>query len=544
METLQQFLYFISGLAIFYFGQRTLSQGLQTIGASSVKHIVHNEGVRNPLLNFWHGARLSLLSFSSTMSTLVITGLVNANLLKNRRVLPMMMGTALGASTILFILSFSGHNRGLNLIALGLIFGLVFRSFKYRSIGKFLLGLGLLFLGLAVMEESVKLLSTHSEVVGYLDYINQIPLAISLFLSTIIGLSLAVSLTSSTMVLAIVSVSARLQVFSNSFSFGLCVGAIISSYLMTFLTAKKSARAFAIRKAFAPFSIFSIATVISYTLMIILQDYFIFPFSTLDTVVYGSLILSITAFLYSFVLKAVIIKLALQLYPDDEVKEQSKLQFLGEGRFLSSTMAYVLVEMEVSKLMDIVDRMFDKCREYLESQQKGARVLAKIKDYERIIDNIQREIDIFIQKVISNGAGDDDSEMSLAYLKLSSSLEQVADHLDKMATTLTKFYESWQLEEDENQLLIHYFDEVRDLFHHSQDIFNEVIEIKSISATDKKDKLNRALDIKREILISREEYANKHHQEDVRKALFFSDMLISIAKLRGSVRDIYQTLLK
>ncbi|EQC46277.1 PhoU domain-containing protein [Bacteriovorax sp. Seq25_V] len=544
METLQQFLYFISGLAIFYFGQRTLSQGLQTIGASSVKHIVHNEGVRNPLVNFWHGARLSLLSFSSTMSSLVITGLVNANLLKNRRVLPMMMGTALGASTILFILSFSGHNRGLNLIATGLLFGLIFRSFKYRSIGKFLLGLGLLFLGLAVMEESVKLLATHSEIVGYLDFINQMPFVVSLFLSTFIGLSLAVSLTSSTMVLAIVSVSARLQVFSVAFSFGLCVGAIISSYFMTFVTAKKSARAFAVRKAFAPLFIFSLATLVSFIMMVLLDDYFIFPFSTLDAVVYGSLCLSVVAFFYSFALKPMVINLALKLYPDDEVKEQSKLQFLGEGRFLSSTMAYVLVEMEVSKLMDIVDRMFEKCHEYLGSQQKGARALAKIKDYERIIDNIQREIDIFIQKVISNGAGDDDSEMSLAYLKLSSSLEQVADHLDKMATTLTKFYEFWQLDDDENQTLIKYFEEVREMFNHSQDIFNEVIDLKSIGASEHKERLSRALEMKKEILNAREEYANRHHQEDVRKALYFSDMLISIAKLRGSVRDIYQTLLK
>jgi phosphate:Na+ symporter len=540
MGHIQQIFYFISGLAIFFFGQRTLSQGLQTLGGVIVKRIVHNKKEKNPLFNFWNGARLSLLGFSPTMSSMVVIGLANANLLKNYRILPMMMGTALGGSAILFVLSVGNHDRGLNLIAGGLLLGLILRGFRYRSLGKFLLGLGLVFLGVSVMEESIKLLSDWDKIRASIDYVKELSLIGALSLSTIIGLLLALSLTSSTMVFAIAAVLGRIDVFGATFCFGLAMGATLSSFVMTFITSKNQARPYAVRESFIPLLIMSVTVLIAVLGIPFGSSYVILPLKTIDKVVYGSFFVILLSFFHAFLIKGLLKQIALKFFPDDEIKEQSKLQFLGEGRFLSSTMAYVLVEMEVSKLMDIVDRMFKKCEEYIESKHKGARALAKIKDYERIIDNIQGEIDIFIEKVISSGSGEDDAQNSMKYLKLASSLEQLADSLDKLTTMLTKFYEEWELTSDEQDRLIESYNDVYDIYFTAFQIFTD----SQRAHQDQRAYIEKALDLKKTLLAERESFAKVHVDEDPRKHIYYSDMMIALAKVRGHARDIYLTIHK
>lgn len=537
MDILQQFVYFLSGLAVFYFGQRVLSQGLQAVGAKSVKNIVHDQRRVGPLTNFLHGARLTVISFSSTMTSLVVIGLVNANLLKNRRVQPMMLGTCLGASLIFFVLSFSAHHRGLNLICLGLLLGLIFRNYRYRSLGKFLMGLGLVFLGISIMEESARLLTEDPRLLSYLMHLKHYPFGLSIILATFFGFAMSLSFMSTIVVLGVVCVFARLYIVTSEVCFGLCLGAILASYYMTFVTAKGSARAFAIRKSFVPFVMCFICVVLFEIGLYFLKSYFIINLPILDLVVYGFFIFAIFLFFVSFVIKQPLVKISKRLFPDDEIKEQAKLQFLGEGRFLSSTMAYVLVEMEVSKLLDVVERMLLKAQEYITANEKGARNLAKIKDYERIVDNIQQEIDIFIQKVISNGSGEDDSEISLSYLKIAVLLEQIADEVDKLVTSLTKYYEEWKLSNEEVKILLHYFEEIYALFRHSHQIFND--EVHALDAKATKQYISRFIELKKEILGKRAELASNHNNEDILKLLYLSDMFTSLGKLRGKVRDIF-----
>jgi len=540
MEHLQQIFYFISGLAIFFFGQRTLSQGLQTLGGKIVKRVVHHKEDKNPLTNFWNGARLSLLGFSPTMSSMVVIGLANANLLKSFRILPMMMGTALGGSAILFVLSAGDHDRGLNFIAIGLLLGLILRGFKYRSLGKFLLGLGLVFLGVSIMEETVKLLVDWPSLKASIEYIEALSLFASLAITSSVGLLLALSLTSSTMVFAIAAVFGRIDIVGAAPCFGLVIGAMVASFVMTFITCKDQARPYAVRQSFIPLLIMVVTTIVTIIVIPLADDYVILPFDTTDKIVYGSLFVVLLSFFHAFLIRGLLGEIALKFFPDGDLKEQSKLQFLGEGRFLSSTMAYVLVEMEVAKLMDIVNRMFIKCEDYITSNQKGARALAKIKDYERIIDNIQNEIDIFIEKVVSSGSGEDDAKNSMKYLKLASSLEQMADSLDKLSTMLTKFYEEWELTADEQDRLLNNYKEVFDIYHVAFDIFTDTIE----PHRDLRDYIEKALDLKKTLLAERESFAKVHASDDPRKHIYYSDMMIALAKVRGHARDIYLTIHK
>jgi phosphate:Na+ symporter len=530
--------YFFAGLAVFFLGQRILSQGLQFLGAKSVKKIVHDKNHSGALVNFIDGARLTFYAFSPTMSSMVITGLANSNLLKPHRVVPMLMGTLLGTSVVVTVLTFETHHRALYLIAAGLLLGLILHKFKYRSIGQFLVGLGLTFLGISVMEESFILLSSYHSIGDFLASLTSLSLTVSLLLFILVGLSLSLTLMSSTMVMAIVVVFSKLEILLPLQALALLIGTALSSLVMTFVSVKSHARAYSVQKVFVTLMSVSMAILITVLGLMFFAHFIPTNVSSLNMATTGLLVFALICFLVSEFLGQSFSTLAQSFYPEGEVAEQSKLKFLGEGRFLSSTMAYILVEMEVAKLMDIVNRMFIKCDEYLNSTRPEARLVAKIKDYERIIDNIQQEIDIFLQKVISSGSGENESKISINYLKLSHSLEQLADSLDKFSTVLTKFLENWSLTKSEREKLHLALTEVRELYILSYDIFLE----KKKPLSEYEDHVERFFQLKKDILEMREFYALEHENDKPMQHIYYSDLVTSLAKIRGRVRDIFVTL--
>ena len=243
---------------------------------------------------------------------------------------------------------------------------------------------------------------------------------------------------------------------------------------------------------------------------------------------------------FSFFIQLISHKFLLNVFyrPDKEEYsyEQSRLKYLGEGRMMNPSMAFVMVEMELVKLFDIVDRMFKRCRDYVDSDEKRARSLAKIKDYERIIDNIQHEIDVFIEKSISTGIGEEDSKISMKYLKLASSMEKLADSLDKLATILTRFYEMWELSESEKDKLLLFYEEIYELYKHSYNIFiGEKNEDEDLEPT-----IERMLSLKNTLFNARTEFSKAHESEPDLMKIYYSDMMIALASMRGQARDIYK----
>lgn len=535
MYYLQNIFFFISGLAIFYYGQRIISAGIQSLGSASIKHIVSDIDGKNFLVNFWNGARLSLLAFSPTMANIVTIGLVNANLIIRDRVVPMLFGSCVGAVVIFGILLFSTQAAALNIMAFALVLGLIFRQQFVRKFSKLLFGLAFLFLGISVMHESFVVLLTWEVTQDFILSLNDYTLFANLLIGLLVGCGLSLVLRSQTMTLAIAVVLVLSKVFPTSFCFAIVSASALSSYFINFNTARKVARPLAIRLTLDPLVHYFIATFISFILIVIIDHNTETTLSALKLIILGYFFVSTIAILNYFFFRNIVSELISGVYPDAMFKDRPKLKFLGDRRHISSTMAYVLVELEVGKLLDIVARMFEKCKEYVESPTKGARALAKIKDYEKIIDNIQVEINDFISKVISTGAEEDESRSAIKLMRIASDLEQLADSLDKLTTMLTKYYENWELSCDETDRLLIYFNQVQELYIKSIQVYNG----REASEDEVEEIIHYTRELKRSLMGEREDFAKVHHQEDGRKHIYYSDMITSISVVRANVREVY-----
>ena len=152
------FLTFLGSLGLFLFGMKVMSEALQKLSGERLRGMMRAMTV-NRFTGLLSGLLVTSLVQSSSATTVMIVSFVNAGLLNLFESIGMIMGANLGTTTTFWIISFLGFKFSLSSIALPIIgvgFPMMFlRNAKIRDSGEFLVGFGLLFLGLLLLKDSV-----------------------------------------------------------------------------------------------------------------------------------------------------------------------------------------------------------------------------------------------------------------------------------------------------------------------------------------------------------------------------------------------------
>ena len=91
---------------------------------------------------------------------------------------------------------------------------------------------------------------------------------------------------------------------------------------------------------------------------------------------------------------------------------------LGDPSNMLPAASMAQAESELRKMKDIVERMYKLNREFWFAENYDAKVLAKIMDYERITDNIHKEITVFLCYVMEKPMSHHQSEQIQAMIKI------------------------------------------------------------------------------------------------------------------------------
>lgn len=186
-------LQFIAGIGLLIYGVFTMSTGLEKIAGSTVRKYI-NKFARNRFENFGFGFLTTILLQSSTAATIMIIGFNGAGIISLFQALGMVIGSNVGTSLTPFLLFFKSINA-VELLACVTLIGallLVFRrNQKVHNWGTALLGFGILFCGLLLIDSSTEIFKSTLGFVSFLTDFNN-PLLLLL-----IGLVLTVILQSS-----------------------------------------------------------------------------------------------------------------------------------------------------------------------------------------------------------------------------------------------------------------------------------------------------------------------------------------------------------
>ncbi|MGB3242394.1 MAG: Na/Pi symporter, partial [Candidatus Omnitrophota bacterium] len=144
----------IGGLGLFFFGMQSMSEGLKNVAGDRLKNILHMV-TKLPIIGILVGAAITCFIQSSSATTVMVVGFVNAGLLGLKQAISVVMGANIGTTFTAWLVSsmavFKITNYALPAIVIGFAIKTFGRTKNARFWGQALMGFGLLFLGLGFM---------------------------------------------------------------------------------------------------------------------------------------------------------------------------------------------------------------------------------------------------------------------------------------------------------------------------------------------------------------------------------------------------------
>jgi phosphate:Na+ symporter len=145
----------IGGLGIFLLGMNYMKDGLQSVSSAAFKKLLHLV-TSNRFMGVGVGFLLTTLVQSSSITTVMVVGLVNSELMVLKQAIGVIMGANIGTTVTGWIIAIKIGKWGLPLLGLGAFGSIFIKKEKVRYIFMALMGIGMIFFGLELMKDGFK----------------------------------------------------------------------------------------------------------------------------------------------------------------------------------------------------------------------------------------------------------------------------------------------------------------------------------------------------------------------------------------------------
>lgn len=156
----------VGGLAVFIFGMSMMSSGLQRLADRRLKSVLRIM-TNNRFLAVGAGALITAMVQSSSATTVMTVGFVNAGLMTLKQAIGVVFGANIGTTITAQIIAFNLDDLAYPAIAFGVVLVMFAKSRHAKAFGQAILGFGLLFLGMGTMSEILKPLRHSPEFVSW-----------------------------------------------------------------------------------------------------------------------------------------------------------------------------------------------------------------------------------------------------------------------------------------------------------------------------------------------------------------------------------------
>ncbi|MCD8528567.1 MAG: Na/Pi symporter [Chitinophagales bacterium] len=206
MSVIIQILQILGSLGVFIYGMKLMSEGIQNAAGDQLRNILKGM-TKNKYLGILTGFLVTTLVQSSSATTVMVVSFVNAGLLTLVESLGVIMGANIGTTVTLWIIAVLGkiHMETVALILIGIAFPFIFsKKDRTRFVAEFILGFGILFIGLEYLKNSVPDINSNPQILEFVKNFTHIsfPYA-SIILFVIIGTLMTLVVQSSSAATAI-----------------------------------------------------------------------------------------------------------------------------------------------------------------------------------------------------------------------------------------------------------------------------------------------------------------------------------------------------
>ena len=417
----------LGGLAVFIFGIGRLSESLQRLTSNTLKKII-NFLAKRSWAAVLMGLTITSIIQSSSATTVMTVGFVNAGLVTLRQAIGIIMGANIGTTVTAQIVSFKVESIAYPIIIIGTLMYFLGRKKRIKNTGMAILGLGLIFLGMIVMKNSLEPLKNSETFKYFLLYFSKNPFAGILVGVIITGI---LQSSSATIGLLIALASQGLIPFASAVpilmgdNIGTCATALIAS-IGTTITARRTALAHLM------FNIFG-----TIVFSILIYGFKIMPF--IESITGSSVPHQIANMHTTFNIITTIIlfpfigwyeKFIIKIFPGQDVVVNKNALYLDIRLIKTPVIALGQVEKEVIRVSKLAHEMFKLSHERL--HKNDANIEKKLLDREAAIDSITEDTVRYLTKASQAYLTNALSIKLTNLLHIAYDLERAADHAESI----------------------------------------------------------------------------------------------------------------
>lgn len=401
-------------------------RGLQKVAGDKIRKILERV-TRYPVVAVLLGAVTTAAIQSSSATTVLVVGFVNAGLMTLKQAIGVIMGANIGTTITAQLIAFKLTDYVFLIIAIGFCINFFSKRRVYHYVGQFILGIGILFLGLDVMSNAVVPLRGSPVFLDFIASFSRYPL-----LGVLVGIIITCVVQSSAatigMLIAlasqdIITFNAAIPVLFGD-NIGTCITALLAS-IGTNLNARRAA------VAHVMFNV--TGTLIFLILLPWFREfvYFISPSEPARLIANAHTSFNIlnTCLFLPFV--GAFTKLIEKLLPGTvEIEEKGPI-YLDERMFDTPAVALSLATKEIIRMGNIASRSLESAMQGF--YEKNERFLEATKEDEEIIDELEREITFYLAKLSQKGFSQTLSGRHTGLLHAVKDIERVGDHAENIA---------------------------------------------------------------------------------------------------------------
>jgi phosphate:Na+ symporter len=418
----------LGGLILFIFGMTTLSDSLQKVASNKIKSII-NILAKKPWASVLVGLSTTMIIQSSSATSVMTVGFVNAGLMTLKTAIGIIMGANIGTTITAQIVSFNIIDLlSYPLIIIGFIMFFASKRRRYKNIGMSIIGLGLLFLGMNLMKQSLEPLKNNIGFKNFLLIFSKNP-----FFGILAGLIITSILQSSsaTIGLLIALASQGLMPITSAVpilfgdNLGTCATALIASTGTT-VTARRAAFAHLLFNIFG--TIFFLILLYGFKL-----GNWLFPHlgsNIPHQIANMHTLFNVTTTIILFPIIGSFEKLVIKLYPGKDVVEHKNAIYLDNRLIGTPAIALDQANKELLRLLKLVRIMLEAS--FARLKNKDTNLEKKVLDKEAAVDSVTEDIIKYLTQVSRQSLTLTLSNKLTSLMHAAYTVERTGDHAESM----------------------------------------------------------------------------------------------------------------
>ncbi|MDO6353947.1 Na/Pi cotransporter family protein [Caloramator sp. CAR-1] len=416
----------LGGLGLFIFGMKTMGDGLQKAAGNRLKKILETL-TRNRVFAILVGAFVTAIIQSSSATTVMTVGFVNAGLMDLFQAAGVIMGANIGTTMTAQLIAFKLTDIAPLVLAIGTIMVMFGKRKRTKDLGGIILGFGMLFVGMKIMEKSMRPLTELDEFKNLITTIGQHPI-----MGVFVGLGMTAVVQSSSATIGILQALAGLNAMPLAVAlpilFGDNIGTCVTALLASIGTSKNAKRAALIHLTFN-----IIGTIIFMLILpVVVKLIPVLGGDIKRQIANAHTMFNITNTLIQAPFIVFLVKFVNWLIPGKEDKEDvMTLEHLDRRLLETPSIAVGQLVKEVIRMGRLASKNLSTAIDAIINEDENA--IKQVFNTEEVINFLEREITGFMVALSNTSLSEEQSELVSGLFHVVNDIERVGDHADNLA---------------------------------------------------------------------------------------------------------------